>query len=942
MQLRPILFASVSVIAALAASQPAFAQTNDVVPTQEKPAPKKPAPDAAAPVTATSGADTAAAPEGQEAPENAGAIIVNGFRQGIASAQKLKQNSDAIVDAIVAEDIGKLPDTFAAAALARISGVQVSRGGGEASDVRIRGLPDISTTYNGREIFTAEGRFVQIQDFPSGTVAGLEVYKSGLANLIEGGVGGQVNVRGRKPFDFKGLQISGSISGTSWEQSGATTWTGNLLVSDRWQTGIGEMGLLVNVSHNGINFTDSTREQSTVINTTNATNAPGQTAGLRFPDAVDRYNQNGKRWRDSYNGAFQWKPTPELEIYVDGLYQGYRGRSSIDYLFVPVYGTSGVFKLSNVTAREGTTGSVQSATVTGASTPYGYYASSTGDTDTYQIGGGAVWKKGGLKISADLAYTDSRYLYQGYNIDYILSSAPTLNVNYETAQNGGPNVQLVNFDMTNPANFLLRGFNQEINKTGGQDWQARTDLSYDFDGGFLRRLEAGVRFDNRDANRDHVSAYISTKNGSSLTSQRIPITALPGVTIGSVADGFVYDNSFGYVTYAGISGQSIRDNIAALRTYFGASAGYPAYTPTDHFEANEQSLAGYVQGKYGFDLGSIAVDGVVGLRAVNTRLSIDGYVRNNGVTPVTYSPINYERSYTDFLPNASMRFRFNPELQLRLAYTQTRTKPNFTDLNPTITLGSTVTTGTARSASGGNPNLQPLRSKNYDASLEWYFSRTGSLTGAVFLRDAKNFIYSATVDVEDPEYGLLRITRPENTGKTTLKGVEAAFNSFLDIDGLPKWARAFGFQGNVTYIDGMGDLSATLNASPNVTGKQQWYAGVSRWSTNAVLFYERPAFAARLAYNYRSDFVSSYSIQNLDVGDDGKARTRPLIQKARGQLDFSATVNPTKEVTISFDIANLTAAPIQRTRQYNDAGDVYTRQVIYLERTYTLGARFRF
>ena len=93
-----------------------------------------------------------------------------------SSPQALKRNSDGIVDAVVAEDIGKLPDTFASAALARISGVQVTRGAGEAAGVQIRGLPDISTTYNGREIFTANDRFVAIPDFPAGTVAALEVF----------------------------------------------------------------------------------------------------------------------------------------------------------------------------------------------------------------------------------------------------------------------------------------------------------------------------------------------------------------------------------------------------------------------------------------------------------------------------------------------------------------------------------------------------------------------------------------------------------------------------------------------------------------------------------------------------------------------------------------------------------------------------------------------
>ena len=200
-----------------------------------------------------------------EADAAADAIVVTGLRRSLESAQTIKRESDGIVDAVVAEDIGKLPDTFASSALQRVTGVQVTRGGGEAAGVQVRGLPDISTTYNGREIFTAEGRFVQIQDFPAGTVAALEVYKSGMANLIEGGIGGQVNVRGRKPFDFDGFELSGSANMVYWDQSDNFSPNGNLLVSDRWDTNIGEMGLLVNASYVGLDFLDATRHQARVI-----------------------------------------------------------------------------------------------------------------------------------------------------------------------------------------------------------------------------------------------------------------------------------------------------------------------------------------------------------------------------------------------------------------------------------------------------------------------------------------------------------------------------------------------------------------------------------------------------------------------------------------------------------------------------------------------------
>ncbi|MCG7347918.1 TonB-dependent receptor [Sphingomonas sp. ACRSK] len=919
------------------------------------------APAAGQATTAPSTPDPVPATTPTQPDEAAGdAIVVTGVRRSLESAAAIKRNADGIVDAIVAEDIGKLPDTFASAALARVPGVQVTRGAGEAAGVQVRGLPDLSTTYNDREIFTAEGRFVAIQDFPAGTVAALEVYKNGTADRIEGGIGGQVNVRGRKPFDFKGLEVSGSLNGVNWEQSSELTWNGNLLVSNRWETGAGEIGLLVNASYVGLNYLDATREQSLVIGTTTAANAPAAGAGIRYPDAQGRFTSNGDRFRPSANAAFQWKPTPELEIYADGLYQGFRSKDSNQWMFVPIFGGAG-FQLNNLTTREGNGNIAQSATVVGANAPDGYYTSARGHTDTFQVGGGAIWRRGGLQLSGDVAYTDSKYTFNLINLDYAFASSPARNVVFESpGQDGGPSFEFVDFDVTDPANFIARGLFQERLEVSGKDIQTRGDVQYEFDGGFLQRVQFGVRYNDRDATRDRGAPYVNTIGGTNVLDLRIPISSLP-VTVEPTQPAFTYNDTFPIRRFAGVSAKSLRDNIAELRNFFEAPAGPPEFNPTENFRANEKALAGYAQIKYGFDLGgSMTVDGLLGLRAIKTKTRISGFIRDEtgGATTPTFVPTTAKNDYTDYLPNVSARVRFNEELQLRLAYNQTRTRPNFFDLNPTLTVGPPPTippectedpslpqcapNSNLRTITGGNPNLKPLTSDNYDISLEWYFSRSGSLTGALFQRDAQGFISRVAISPVDIGYGPSRLDLPENTGDTRFRGAEVSFTSFLDIDGIPEWMKGFGIQANGTYIDSKGDLASGLASSPNVLGEQQRFTGVSKWAGNLVGLYEKPNFSARLAYNYRSDFVSYYSVEALDVGADGTPRTRPVIEEGRGQLDFSTTVTPIPSVTLAFDIVNLLGNPIKRTREFNDAGDTYTRQVLYLERVYSLGLRFRF
>jgi TonB-dependent receptor len=134
--------------------------------------------------------------------------VVTGQRAALASAQNIKRLAPQVVDSIVAQDIGKFPDNAVSDSLQRITGVQVFRDSGETNRVVIRGLPNVVTTLNGREIFTGSGRGFAFQDLPAEAVSELNVYKTSSADLIEGGIAGLVNINLHKPFDFKGFSLA--------------------------------------------------------------------------------------------------------------------------------------------------------------------------------------------------------------------------------------------------------------------------------------------------------------------------------------------------------------------------------------------------------------------------------------------------------------------------------------------------------------------------------------------------------------------------------------------------------------------------------------------------------------------------------------------------------------------------------------------------------------
>jgi TonB-dependent receptor len=871
----------------------------------------------------------------QSVPETAdpdSGIVVTAMRRSMATAQAIKQDSDQIVDSVVAEDIGKLPDVTGAESLARITGVQVDRGGGEASGVRVRGLPDLATTYNGREIFTAEGRSVALQDFPSASIARIDVFKSSSANLVEPGIAGLIDVRSRMPLDFKASRIAGGISGVHWTQSQKIGIDANLLVSTRWHTGIGEMGFLIEGSYADVNFLDSARVVSQSILT--RTGVPGTTGAIRYPNNINMTYSPGDRYRPSAHTAFQWRPSNNLEIYADGLYQGFRSDDAGRNLTV---NNGAAATLTNITYFEGTN-LVRSFTATGGTFPTGQQNAIKGKTDTYQAGGGFIWRPGKWRITGDAAYTDSTYTQLNESFVFTQTRVqPTRNFNFDSPDGaGGGSVTVSNYDLYDPLNYRITAFNESGRRANGRDIQARLDVEYPLEG-WLNKIQGGIRFNSRDAK---LQTYL--QNGNAPTGYNYAVLPLDFTTNFAGRRG---DEVNSIVSWLSPTPESIRANVDYLRTLVGKPKGQPAFlAPT--FKGNEKGYSAYLQARYALDIG-VPIDGLIGIRAIRTEDNINGFTTVPGPTAGSTQdlPVIRNNSYTDYLPNASLRAKLTRELQLRLAFTQTRTRPAFASLSPSITVGvpsdicSTDPTSSdcLRVASGGNPDLKPTKSTNYDASLEYYFSRDGSITVGAFYRDLTGFINTTTTTVIDPVYNRLKITRPENGGRGRIGGIEAGFRTFLRASWLPRWTRDFGVLANYTYLDHKSELPQALAAT--LPGMQP-ISGVSSHLVNASVFYENKAISLRAAYNYRSSF-QTYS-QVIDPTTNILGPTLPVIEKGRGTLDLSATVNPVENISVNFSVANLLGTPATNSRIFDTQGDSYPYQVRFLETVYRLGVRFRF
>jgi TonB-dependent receptor len=244
-------------------------------------------------------------------------VVVTGIRQSLGSAQEIKRKAEVFVDAVTAEDIGALPDRSVTEALQRIPGVSINRFSGandpdhfsvEGSGVVVRGLTYVRSEFNGRDAFTANnGHELSFQDVPPELLGAVEVFKNQSADMVEGGLAGTVNLRTRVPFDGKGRVFAGSLEANYGDFAEKTKPTVSALYSDRWMTGIGEVGLLLNGVYSELISRSDGSQASNFQPRTNGVAAQQVWVPLGAAFRSQRFD----RKRKGGSAAAQWRSTDD-------------------------------------------------------------------------------------------------------------------------------------------------------------------------------------------------------------------------------------------------------------------------------------------------------------------------------------------------------------------------------------------------------------------------------------------------------------------------------------------------------------------------------------------------------------------------------------------------------------------------------------------------------
>jgi TonB-dependent receptor len=931
-----------------AALSPAYAATSSpTTATSTPPSAQDTTQDSTA-ATSTAPATTAAQREkkrraAEQTATNLSGVTVTPLRNSLQSAQSLKQDARVVVDSIVAEDIGKLPDNSVADAMQRITGVQVAQGfQGETTSVVIRGLPNVVTTLNGREMNSGVGRAFAFQNLPATAVKTISVYKSSEASLPDGGIAGVVDMQLYRPFDFTGPKLAATFTETHSKFGGRSDPNFSVLMSDRWNTDAGEFGALFNASfmaqhyqYNAV-WGDAPVVANTGQRDINGNKIPVRTAEgnlVAIPNALGADYNIGYRQRPEINYALQWKPNDSTEVYYEALYDWLSDDYSQPFYFTGA-GNSGVPASSlsvgnhcypdqlagspdaGQTICDATSGNwngnIYTATSTQAHAQHGH---------DMQHAIGVKWHGDNLQLSSDLSYNQSSFMDNTFIIDTFLKGPIT--VDWGGIDGSHQNWALGGNPQLDPNNYYLNGLFQTWHTEKSKQYAWRGDGTWNLNGDFFQYLDFGFRAS------DHKAQYIgsvqiSTPPPGGAGTGNIVANPNPANQVSSVLPGsfFCAMPTTSAIPTTWLTGcyDYLTSNADALRNYYGLPGGLAPQNPGRYFSIDEKTYAGYVQLGYGNELFGMPFDGLMGFRMERVKRGLDAYSFDASTS--IYSPLSVNTSAPVYLPNFSFNWHFTDTLQLRLDAAKTVTYPGFGQLNPSLSLNP-GTINRPGVASSGNPNLSPIKSNNYDASLEWYFAPASYVSAGVFYRNINGYIQNYVTDVTI-NGGAYQLSSPQSAGSGHLDGAEMAYQQFFDF--LPGALSGLGVQLNYTFIQGS-TRSPQFIGGPVVVSPLQ---NVSKNNYNAVLMYEKYGVSARLAYNYRSRFIDFFTQPTVaGVNDE---------IKPANQLDFSIGYDLNKNATVVATATNLLG---NNLHQYWGDGDTRPRDIRYQDRTIGLGIRLK-
>ncbi|MDZ4370274.1 MAG: TonB-dependent receptor [Phenylobacterium sp.] len=824
-------------------------------------------------------------------------LVVTGQRASQQKAIAAKRDATAVIDAISADELGRLADKNVAENLERLPGVGLFYDQGEGRYVSIRGI-DASlnnVTLNGVQLGNPDGLASEPR-VPLDVVGGqllsrLEVVKVVTPDMDAQGIGGTVNLVTQSPFDFnQDVFARGSVQiGYQEAFKGSNPVQGDATIGGVF--GDGRWGAMVGVSASTRNF------RSAGFFPDDWRAVPGSARG-GLPTTIKFTNYQIKRERLGVSGALEFRPGDDDKFYLRGLYSKftedeYRQRfradfgSNLNNLTFNADGFTGVAR--NVDVRqdlriEQKEKSFFSTSLGGEHTRDAWvfdYDLSYGYNEVVEPN--QLWQFRSVTANTTVDFDMQPLLFTAEPRDLALS-----NLGFRQHQRQD--------EVGNETSYALRA-------------NARRDVDWG-DGGYVK-FGAKVRDEDKkfDGRTD-----VWDRAGAGPNRFTLADFDLHG------PDQFL---NFGDRTYVN---RYVIDE-AAMVAFTNANLSGPRFVQNvasslnnatvNDYGMNQRIYAGYGMADVRF--GDLRVIG--GVRVERTEVDVNGFRLIS--TDRTIVAASDSSSYTDILPNLQFRFEPREDVVLRAAYSRTLGRPNFGQLKISGTLTFTPVAGGLFEGelSAGNVDLKPYVSDNFDATAEWYFAPGGLISVGAFHKRISDPIYGfeetlTNITLEGRTYSRLEFSQPRNADKGQITGVEFAFQQQFTF--LPGFWRGFGVAANLTLVDSQVDTFDRRTTFPQQS--DVLYGG--------QIFYQQGPVEAALSYHHTGKNLASLgSTAALDTTNDDYER-----------LDAKGSYAINERVDVFAEVQNITDTKL---RQYNGPRRDWITNYERLRRTFYVGVSAR-
>jgi iron complex outermembrane recepter protein len=856
-------------------------------------------------------------------------ITVTGVRAAIETAIAAKQNSDLIIEAVSAEDIGKLPDTSIAESISRLPGLTSQRSDGRASDISIRGTdPQFATgLLNGREqVSTGDNRSIEYDQYPSELVSGVIVYKTPDASLIGQGLSGTIALQTIRPLEFghratvidiRGEKNSDASLGSDSKNNG---YRASLSFIDQFLDNT--LGLAVGYA----------RLSSPVVGKElglydpwhlNGTEHAGVPANVYVTDGVKSLASSGSNVRDGALATVEWRPTSAytstLDLYWTSSLQN-NNRRSLEVNLGNYPNTTSYSNLQIV-------GDTLVGATIGNSVPLARNFLYLTSDEIFQAGWNNKWKGDAWNVMGDLAYSRATRDEHDYETQGQYTGGVTDTVSYFLPGTSQPTFTAQR-SYTNPAQVLVGptiygGGYSRFPHVVDELKSLRLEGTHPA-GGWFSDFLVGANYDDRTKTKHQPETGLNTIGG----------------TFDQIGSNFLLSPA--NLSFSGTPPSLAWNVPGVLATYFQpiVPVSNAGFLVAKNWEVLEKITTGYLKGNLNHQLSSsVTLRGNIGVQLLHTDQSSNSMFFNEVNNPATgmpigASPISDGKKYNDVLPAANLVFELPAQQLLRFSAAREVARPRMDQMNAGYDFNVGQSTGIP-SDTVGNPKLDPWRADALDLSYEKYFANKAYISVAAFYKNLKSYIYDVTNSSFDlsqfvsqlpppkppqvPYQNIGSFTVPVNGAGGRLDGFELTASAPGEL--LADWLTGFGASVSLSETDS--SINVLGQVAGGTTSSTITLPGLSKTVASAMLYYEKYGFAARVASRYRSNYIGE--ITDF-AGDRALEYVRhELITDFQTSYEFKE--GRAQGLMVMFQVNNLTNTPFidysvitARTRDYETFG----------------------